>query len=1334
MQRAAICAGLAAVALKQSPRSIVGDTKLGIAVNPAAYLKGALHLWDPSTDFGVAQNQGYGYLFPMGPFFLVGKAVGLSPWLVQRLWWATLLCVAFFGVVKLAEQLRIGTPSSQLLSGLAFALSPRILSTLGPISVESLPYCLAPWVIVPLVRGSQSGSPRRAAGMSALAVFGMGAVNAAAVLAALPPAALFLLTREKGRRRRSLMAWWVGCLALATMWWVIPLLLLAKFSAPFLDHIESASTTTSVTSLVEVLRGTSDWVAFVAGPDGPTWPAGFALLTNRLVITYTVVVLIAGVWGLLHRDLVERSWLLVCLLLGVAGLTFGHIGPLAGPLAGTERDLLDGALAPFRNVHKFDVNLRLPLALGIAHLLPSLWCASSEGGETTRRRGVLWGAAGALLAVALPVITAGLAPRHPFTEIPGYWQQAASWLNERPDSRTLVLPGSSAVDYLWGSPNDEPLQPLATSPWAVRSAVPLTPSSTIRALDSIEVRLAAGYPSAGLAAALARTGVHYLLVRNDLDYGVTGSTRPLLVHEALVGSPGIIRVATFGGAVGGGVFGRYADQGLEVPYPALEMFEVVPSPHLAELHDLSDVVRVTGGAESLLSLEDRGLLQGRPVLLDSAGSFLPAPGILTDSLRKREVFFGRQQDNASATLTAAESFRRDVPAHDYLPPGSAAHLAVARYIGVSDVTASSSASDANAFGGANPSRSPFAAIDADPLTSWRSDIGAGRNPWWRLDLGGRRSLAGLHLQLDTAAPGGPVRTVRVIGDSGSALVNVARDGAADVPALGLTSHLEVQAEGAAGFGLSEVSLPGLSVTRTIDTDVAEQAQVITLDAAPGQRHACFSLVGLWLCNNRLAREGEDYGGLDRTVHPTTGGTYVLSQVFAVPRPGATLDALLARGRAVQVTASSSAVDDPRGDALAAVDGLPGTGWRAQPGDQDPSLTLTFDAPRRLSTVQLLVARGSPVSRPRLARIESAQGTRNVVLDASGRAAFPELITSSVRVHLLDPVLVATVDPFTKTTDFLPTGVSELRLTGLTPLVMEHHVTIPCGQGPDITVDSTVVHTKVETTTSALADRSNVELLPCGAPTVTVSNGSRITTRSTSLLQPISMTLTARALRSPVPATPVVGTHWSATARDLALPSRVGATLLSVHENANPGWIATLNGAELQSVELDGWQQGWVVPAGVAGEVHLRFVPDRIYRRGLLLGAALVLVLLVVALAPVRAPGAPAVGRRSTSPVLVGLTGLLVVAVGGLTGLAAVGAALLLWLLGGWWRSWLALVALAAAGGLLVLNPWTTTDYAGARAPAQALCVIGLAMIWSTLLADVRRTRFFSRSAGRSSTT
>ena len=68
----------------------------------------------------------------------------------------------------------------------------------------------------------------------------------------------------------------------------------------------------------------------------------------------------------------HRRFLVWGLLAGVMLVGFGYARDLPGFFAGDRMQSLDFALAPFRNLHKFDVVLRIPLVLGLAHALTEL--------------------------------------------------------------------------------------------------------------------------------------------------------------------------------------------------------------------------------------------------------------------------------------------------------------------------------------------------------------------------------------------------------------------------------------------------------------------------------------------------------------------------------------------------------------------------------------------------------------------------------------------------------------------------------------------------------------------------------------------------------------------------------------------------------------------------------------------------------------------------------------------------------------------------------------------------------------------------------------------------
>jgi arabinofuranan 3-O-arabinosyltransferase len=93
-------------------------------------------------------------------------------------------------------------------------------------------------------------------------------------------------------------------------------------------------------------------------------------------------------------------------------------------------------------------------------------------------------------------------------------------------------------------------------------------------------------------------------------------------------------------------------------------------------------------------------------------------------------------------------------------------------------------------------------------------------------------------------------------------------------------------------------------------------------------------------------------------------------------------------------------------------------------------------------------------------------------------------------------------------------------------------------------------------------------------------------------------------------------RWTATSRVL----RVAATqrsYLVVRQNFNAGWQASIAGRILMPVHLDGWEQGWLLPAGTRGLVTLTYLPDAPYRAGLFGGLALLGLVIVIALVPVR---------------------------------------------------------------------------------------------------------------------
>ncbi|MDK8682571.1 alpha-(1-_3)-arabinofuranosyltransferase domain-containing protein [Corynebacterium accolens] len=619
------------------------DTKHDLAANPRHFLRGALDAYTDIFTLGQLQNQAYGYLFPQGPFFVLTEP--LPDWIAQRLWWLLVLSVGFIGFHKLAT--RIGLRGRWVwVAAMLYALSPRSLSTLTAISSETWPVMLAPWVILPFLREKLTW---RDAAAATIPVALMGAVNATATLAACTPALVIVVYR---RAFKPGAAWLLGCLCVSA-WWIGPLLILGRYAPPFTEFIESSRVTTRWLNLPEILRGTTSWSPFADAER----IAGNELATSAFFVLITMAVAAISIYGLCR---LPRVWSIM-LITGVA---------ILGCQAAWYLDALDGALAPLRNLHKFDPLVRIPLLLGFARACQRL--PLPTGLRPTKKQTV--GALVLLVCISAlsPAWSQRLLPLGAYDEVPGYWHEATDYINEHAENtRTLIYPEASFARQEWGWTRDEPAQPLLDVPWAVRDAIPLVPPEAIRGLDGVMAALDED-PASGVRA-LQRLGIGAVMVRHDL-FAADNDTLS----------------SKFGGEVH--TFG-------EVDVIMLEQHSMALTS--------ADPVRVAGGGEALAFLDAHNGPAARE-LVDSDAD------IVTDTPTLVDRNYGTLHGAASAPLSG------DDPSHVYNRlrdyPSAGPLTTVETHGG--DVEVSSSAADATAFGGAQPEKSATAAVDGENSTAW----------------------------------------------------------------------------------------------------------------------------------------------------------------------------------------------------------------------------------------------------------------------------------------------------------------------------------------------------------------------------------------------------------------------------------------------------------------------------------------------------------------------------------------------------------------------------------------------------------------------------------------
>jgi len=1233
------------------------DTKLGVDIDPVGFYARLWHLWNPSEWFGTLQDQYIGYAVPMGPFYLIGHLLHFPVWFTERLWLATLITVGFAGIVKLAQALGIGTERSRVVAGVAYALWPTFTILIGSTSAGLLPGLLAPWAVLPLVSAARGSALARAAARSGVAVLCMGGVNATSTLDALILPALYILITVRGRALIKLGLYWSGAVFLATSWWVVPLLLQGKYSFNFLPYVEQAATTTATMSAATFLRGSGNWTAYL-NLGQPWLSSGWVVVTAPMVIITATVTAATGLLGIARRDLPNGAWLRSCLAVSAVVALVGYPGTLGGPFHSTIDQLFNAALSPFRSVYKVEPAAAAVLALGIAHALVLRSKRRLIISDPAPR--AIWHVVASamiglvLIGLGYPYLSEQVLNPGSFNSVPQYWSQVATYLQQHsPQAPALVAPASAHGTFLWGTTVDEPLEALANAPWVTQGLVPYGGAGSQLLLSSVESAIASGEEVPGLAETLARSGVRYVVVRNDLNPGAVDYVSPQPVHQALLSS-GFRRVAAFGPNVTGSETnpGATSIQYALPSYPAVEIFEARSAagtrvPPAAAALPLRRTVLVNGGPDALLQLTGQGVLGTAPAVI--AGNKLvakPELWAVTDSLPRSDHTFGLTSLVGSYTYTRTETNAVDDPLggagrppREMLPVPAAGHQTIAVLSGAAAVTASSTGT----WVSESPQIDPVNAFDGNPSTYWveaspRTPVGQ----WIQITFDHQielRSSIGIDLLVN-----GSLRPVAdrltVTTDAGTVTSSLRRTGKAQPLAVkpGLTKTLRItiaaargQVPGGPGAGFTDIAIPGVTVTRysvPAQDPVGKRAPVVA-----------FSFHRQLPSPGSLA-DVAAYPPMARMFTIPGTDTFKIA-ASAIAIPGRKLNALLAgltpaRPDSLEVTATSTWGSLPSLAPYHLFKATHQSAWIAGAGK--PVLRLRWQGKRTIHRMVIQAVQGFAAA-PESIKIDSPNGTRYASVGLDGITAIvPPLKTDQMSISFPVVSYTTSAQPVFGQPVQLPVGLARLYIPALNGLVAREPAaqtkfTLPCGRGPWLTIDGHRYPTHVSGTVGDLTEFHPVQVALCaGDSMLTLPPGQHQVLAARD--GPFSVT--DLSLTSGYPSATVTGPAGSAPMKTVAAgPANSGggrrvtilgwqpesrqvrigpgaASYLELHQNANAGWVATLNGKTLRPAELDGWQQAFVVPAGAGGVITLTFAPVKFYHAWIILSAAGVIALLALA--------------------------------------------------------------------------------------------------------------------------
>jgi len=1273
---AVLALGCFVLALLQRPGELIADTKVNLYVAPRTFLADVASAWTPTGSLGhVFAGQYGGYLFPMGPWFALGDLAGLPMWVVHRLWLGAILALAAWGVVRLLDALyRPERGVAHAAAAVLFILNPYVAVYANRTSVALLAYAALPWLLLCVHRGLRD--PRGWAWPAAFALVLTctgGGVNVAVIAWVLLGPALFVVFERgwggiaRGALRPFLLRL-AACTAVTSAWWVVPVLVHARYGVDFLAFTEQPGTIWSTTSVTESLRLMGFWTSYIGvgygGELRPFAAHGPALLYEPLVVGAGLLVpslaLTGFAWTARWR---YGPWFLLLTLVGLVvmsagwpegtplrrGATFAynHVAPLqflrttykAGPLVALGLACLGGAGFAALWDRIANVRARAPSRVNAVRALAAV-------------------AAAALVALAAWPLTSGRAPDPQLAiDVPQTWRDAATDLDRRGQaSRAIVLPGQLFGSYRWGQTIDAILPTLTKHPVATRYIVPyadLRASDLLWSVDALinQERVLPGQ----LAPLLDLLGVGDVVVPTDGDRSRGGELGPAEAARALRRS-GLAAAVSQRRRYGPTRPVAASPQRLAGPLalPAIRDLRVRTG-GLVRVLPRSPLTIVDGSADALTGLAAFGALRpDRPLAyaadLDPSAlrtaARRGAAFVVSDTNRRRAFVSSRLRGNAGATLAPGQELSQDGTGLD--PFRGTGHGPEAQTVAVVRGVRSLRnpfSPQVTQF----PEHRPVAALDGDLGTSWLADrFLAEDRRYLDIDLGAPRDIETIALVPYSDARG-EVRAVEVNGHRFAVRrgANRLRVGLRHVSRLRvrLVDVRHPRDASAGAGGIRELRIPGVHVSETLRPPLLIERALRGADLDGNALTYLFARTTADVPALRSRQTGEVQGGLlrdardperqlARTFTPPVARRYIGSAWVSVDphAPDDALDRLAGTTGALRATASSRFENRPGYRASGAFDGTQGHAWigqwiRGRPawlGWRTPRMTTL----RRLRVIPATVR----VRRPTAVRIRAVGRTTGPLpVRADGLVELTAPLRGrSFRLDVVEAAFPPGTPPALRARRAV--GIGELRAAGLQRLRVAGstrapdagsegagsagRLRAPCGAAR-LVVAGRPTGVRAAGTLAAFDAGQPLRAQLCGS--VALPAGAVGVAGRPGVLRVDHLRLT-----SPAPAGTMV-TNLGGRVLD---PGRGGRgkrdgvrvqisapSWLVLGEGYNRGWRARCDGRDLGAPRpMQGYANAWPVGAG-CGDVDFAFAPNRVlpvaYLVSLLGSLALIAVVAVL---------------------------------------------------------------------------------------------------------------------------
>ena len=1054
----------------------------------------------------------------------------------------------------------------------------------------------------------------------------------------------------------------VGLLGvLASLWWIVPLLVHVQYGIDFLQFTEQPRSIWGTNSITESLRLMGYWTSYIGTGFGATRPLfsdSATMLFNPLVVVASLLLPALAVAGFVWT----RRWRYgpFLLLLAVVGVLIMMAGfpdgtPLRSAMEWVYRNVF--VLRFMRTTQKaaplVAVGMAGLLGLGAQQAWGRLRALEPSRVRAAARIGAPAALAALIVLAALPLVRGqALDTQLRWKRIPAAWTSAGRGLDHElpPNTRALVLPGSIFAFYRWGGTVDAILPRLTDRPVAVRYETPYSDLHAVDLLTTVDSlvqqrRLVPGQ----LPPLLRLMGVGAVVTGADDDITRSGALDPAAAAGEL-GTQGLGRPSR--------VYGpaqsyppASGDIGTPAVLPQVRRYDVPAGRGIVHVDPLGPATVVDGGAGALADMAAFGSLPSRsPILYAgdlSTGALQQqaargADVVVSDSNRRRPFLPAFSQQNLGATLSTTDPIDQNSALINPFPQHGTDTQTVSALLGARYLRAPAESGSLQF-----PEHGPLAAFDEQLATSWVADGLALRSSWWaEIGFNAPRDVPYVDVY-PLSGSHGVVDRVDVNGVRSSVGLGWTRIPVHLRHVTAVRVHIDhviqpkVGLGGAGGF--REIRIPGVHVRQILRApivvgralagrDLRHDGLTYLFDRTTGDnpflrdRYAGDPVLGL------VEDRGDAERYIDRTIFAPTARSYTSDAWLdpAVDAPDSALDRLAGAPRAVTFDSSSRFHDQARYRASSAFDGRADTAWVGvwvRPEAALPWISWTTSRPRTVSRLRL-AAPQLPVRHPTLVQLSWRGGaTPPLSVMADGAVVLPRPAHArAFRLTILAAQFPPGVTRRQRTARAV--GIASLSVPGLAAVDVPRQGPLRAACGSvRIQAGAHIVPLEPYGTIAQLDAGQPLPARACGG---SVALGSGIQ-EIRSLPGPFSVDLlrlhSAPPAPAAVPAPPAGASAAAGTppsplgggtvtdsghlGRSSVTGVRValsGPSWLVLGESFDRGWRATCDGRSLGLPQVvDGYADGWLAPANCRS-VAFSFAPQSGVRVSYLVSALTCLLL------------------------------------------------------------------------------------------------------------------------------